>query len=426
MSFKPYESCRDSGVDGLGVIPSHWTTCHLKRVARLTYGEALPSERRDDLGEVEVFGSNGPVGRHNEANTGAPVIFVGRKGSNGALNWSDHAGFGIDTVYFIDARSSAAHLRWLYWALHTLRLDSLSQDTGVPGLARELAHATSMAVPSTAEQLAIAAFLDRETAKIDGLVEEQRRLIELLKEKRQAVISHTVTRGLCPNATMKHSGVEWLGEVPAHWSVKPLAKLCRPDTTITYGIIQAGPDIEGGIPYIRTSDMSGESLPLAGYLRTSAQIDAAYSRSKVQAGDLVIAIRATIGKPLVVPPRLDGANLTQGTARFSPGPECLGEYVRYCLVTRGAEGEFERLGKGATFKEITLEMLRKFRIPCPPVAEQDAIVRAVARATQRVDDLVRSVARSIELLQERRSALISAAVTGKIDVRGVGAEAVAA
>ena len=144
-------------------------------------------------------------------------------------------------------------------------------------------------------------------------MEAQRRLIDLLKEKRQAVISRAVTKGLDPSAPMKDSGVEWLGQVPAHWEVKALTKLARPGTSITYGIIQAGPNIENGIPYIRTSDMSGDCLPIDGYLRTSPEIDASYARSKVQAGDLVIAIRATIGKPLLVPPYLEGANLTQGT-----------------------------------------------------------------------------------------------------------------
>ncbi|WP_210165806.1 restriction endonuclease subunit S [Candidatus Filomicrobium marinum] len=282
-------------------------------------------------------------------------------------------------------------------------------------------------LPSPQEQAAISTFLDRETGKIDALVEEQKLLIELLKEKRQAVISRAVTKGLDPNIRMKDSGVEWLGEVPEHWEVTRLARLARPETTITYGIVQAGPDVDGGVPYIRTSDMSGDELPIDGYLRTSPEIDEAYARSRVRTGDLVIAIRATVGKALMVPPYLDGANLTQGTAKFSPAKDVSARFVLYFLRSHGASGEFFRISKGATFKEITLEMLRKFPMLLPPPGEQLSICDWLDNETQRLADLLTQARNAVELLTERRSALISAAVTGKIDVREMAeAEGVAA
>jgi len=206
-------------------LPPRWPLYPIKRFAQLVYGDALPQETRDESGEVPVFGSNGSFGRHSQANTEAPVILVGRKGSFGALNWSDAPAFAIDTVYFVDQRYASCDLRWLFWALHTAALNTLSQDTGVPGLSRESAYSARLPLPPVAEQTAIAAFLDRETGKIDALVEEQRRLIELLEEKRQAVISHAVTKGLDPNAKMKPSGVEWLGDVPEHWDVRRVATL---------------------------------------------------------------------------------------------------------------------------------------------------------------------------------------------------------
>ena len=396
---------------------ARWPGYPIKRFAQLVYGDALPHETKDETGDVPVYGSNGSFGRHSEANTAGPVILVGRKGSFGALNWSDVAAFAIDTVYFVDERHASCDLRWLYWALHTAGLDALSQDTGVPGLSRESAYSARLPLPPLVEQTAIAVFLDRETGKIDALVEEQRRLIDLLKEKRQAVISHTVTKGLDPNAKMKPSGVEWLGHVPEHWEVKRLSHLTKPGTSITYGIVQAGPDIEGGVPYIRTSDMAGDALPIDGYLRTTPDIDEAYSRSRVEPGDIVIAIRATIGKPLIVPPALPSANLTQGTAKFSPGARILADFVCHFLRSHGAEREFGRLGKGATFKEITLEMLRKFTILCPPLPEQHVICGWLLERTSQFDTLIADAARAVELLGERRAALISAAVTGKIDVQ---------
>jgi type I restriction enzyme, S subunit len=276
-----------------------------------------------------------------------------------------------------------------------------------------------VALPPLLEQHTIAAFLDGETARIDALIAKKRRLIKLLREKRQAVISHAVTKGLDPNAPMKDSGIEWLGDIPEHWQVKQLRYLTRPGTSITYGIVQAGPHVEDGIPYIRTSDMAGESLPEEGYLRTSPDIDAMYSRSKVRAGDLVIAIRATVGKTLPVPTYLDGANLTQGTAKVSLRDGASRDFMLFVLNSTNSSSGFMSMAKGATFKEITLEMLRKFTVPFPPTQEQSAIAESLSTHLRPVYAAINMAETAVAKLDEHRAALIAAAVTGKIDVRPV-------
>lgn len=271
--------------------------------------------------------------------------------------------------------------------------------------------------PPLTEQQAIAAFLDRETGKIDELLEEQRRLIALLKEKRQAVISHAVTKGLDPTAPLKPSGIDWLGDIPAHWEVTQLKRLAQDGTSITYGIVQAGPMLEEGIPYIRTGDMSGDVLPSAGYPLTSHEIEAAFERSRVFPGDLVIAIRATIGKVLPVPRDLPMANLTQGTAKFSPGEGVLRDFIKHAISADCSQYYFSLHSKGATFKEITLDALRRLPIVLPPLDEQLKLADFLAAELARFTTLTAEATRAIALLQERRAALISAAVTGKIDVR---------
>jgi type I restriction enzyme S subunit len=235
--------------------------------------------------------------------------------------------------------SEGMHSRfWAYLHAHLysrrVMVPSIKQTTGIQNLDTSSYFDELVAYPPLEEQRDIASYLDRETQRIDELVGKKLGLLKLLDEKQLALISKAVTQGLEPSAPFRESKIPWLGSIPAHWQIKQLRHVARAGTVITYGIVQAGPDLEGGIPYIRTSDMDGDELPLVGYLRTSADIDASYSRSKVATGDLVIAIRATIGKPLIVPSELDGANLTQGTAKFSPGPETCAEYVKYFGIVR--------------------------------------------------------------------------------------------
>jgi type I restriction enzyme S subunit len=279
--------------------------------------------------------------------------------------------------------------------------------------------------PPVVEQRIIATFLDRETAKIDALVAEQRRLMELLKEKRQAVISHAVTKGLNPDAPMKDSGSQVMGDIPDHWTIRPLRRLAKRGTSITYGIVQAGPDVDGGIPYIRTSDMSGDSLPVDGYLRTTREIDKAYSRSKVQPNDLVVAIRATLGKGLLVPGYLEGANLTQGTAKVSPGPDILPRYLYWAFNSQYCQESVLSVAKGSTFLEITLDALRRICLAVPPILEQEAIVAYLDEVVARLDYLATEARSMTNVLAERRQGIVSAAVTGQIDVRGLASVATA-
>jgi type I restriction enzyme, S subunit len=224
----------------------------------------------------------------------------------------------------------------------------------------------------------------------------------------------------------KPSGVEWLGEVPDHWEILELKHLKKVGSSITYGIVQAGPHIDEGIPYIRTSDMAGDRLWLETCQRTSAEIDQSYARSKVEAGDLVIAIRATVGKTLEVPTELHGANLTQGTAKFSPGAKVNAQFVKSSFDADYCQSQIISSAKGATFLEITLDTLRRLKLAIPPLKEQREIVQYLVGATSGIGKLLLAAEQTNGLLQERRSALISAAVTGQIDVRGLVSEVEAA
>ena len=188
----PHATLKPSGVEWLGRIPAGWKLKRLKFIARLQYGESLSNENRE-IGEVQVYGSNGPVGVHSEANTKAPAIIVGRKGSFGAVNYTGKAVFAIDTTYFVDERWSKDDLKWLSYCMSVANLNDISFDTGVPGLSREAVHNKLFPLPNVREQKQVADFLDTETAKIDKAVALIEAQIEKLKEYRSSLIYSAVT-----------------------------------------------------------------------------------------------------------------------------------------------------------------------------------------------------------------------------------------
>ena len=188
----PNPPLKPTGIDWLGDIPTHWQVRRLGHVCRFAYGDSLPAENRRP-GETPVYGSNGAVGYHNESNTSAPVIVVGRKGSHGQVRFASVPVFAIDTTYFVDERTTSADLRWLHFVLPCTGLDEESMDSAVPGLSREHAYGKRLPLPPLAEQQSIAAFLDHETAQLEALATRVATTIERLQEYRTALITAAVT-----------------------------------------------------------------------------------------------------------------------------------------------------------------------------------------------------------------------------------------
>ncbi len=275
--------------------------------------------------------------------------------------------------------------------------------------------------PNASEQSCIVFFLDRETAKIDALVAEQRRLMELLKEKRQAVISHAVTKGLNPDVPMKDSGVEGIGRVPAHWQVTRLKWVAE---------MQSGHTPDKKIDaYWRDGDIPWVSLNDTGFLKDNDFIsDTAYSITQagienssarlLPSGVVVFSRDATIGRCAITTRPMA---VSQHFIAWVCSSMILPEFL--LLRLRSMTWELDRLTTGATLKTIGMPDVRTLMSTVPPVDEQRAIVAYVGSTNASIDALSSSATRAIALLLERRSALISAAVTGQIDVRGLSSEA---
>jgi type I restriction enzyme S subunit len=271
-----------------------------------------------------------------------------------------------------------------------------------------------VALPPKETQRQIARFLDEKTAQIDGLIEKKRALLDRLAEKRQALITRAVTKGLDPAAPMKSSGINWLGDIPAHWDVQRLDRLTQARRPIRYGIVLPGPHIEDGVPIIKGGDVRPNRLNRDTLSRTTPEIDAAHSRSRLRAGDIVYSIRGSFGDVELIPDELDGINLTQDAARISPIEEVDREWLLLTLKSDAVLLQMAAGAIGATIKGINIRDLRRAILPLPSRGEQEKIRAWLAERLGELDNQNSLVERSIGLLVEYRSALITAAVTSRV------------
>lgn len=285
------------------------------------------------------------------------------------------------------------------------------------GLGQQDLGSSLVPVPPLRVQRDLADFLDRETTKIDHLVEEKQRLIELLEEKRTALITQAVTKGLDPHVEMKDSGVEWLGEIPAHWDLRRLVHCCRSDTPIVYGILKPGFNVPGGVPYVGAGDVTPSRLRLELLPRTTPEISREFQRSIVKAGELVYAIRGSFGNVEVVPTELQGANLSRDAARIAPRPTMIPSWLAWVLKSAASQAQFRFLSLGSAVTGVNIRDLKRILVAVPPASEQEDIANFLEQEAESLASLCDAIVAATDLLREYRTALISAAVTGKIDVR---------
>lgn len=428
MSLPRYPEYKDSGVAWLGEVPATWRVRRLKHIATLNMGQSPSSEHYNVDGNGTPFlqgnadfGDVSPIPRSycavatKYASKGDILLSV--RAPVGAINVADQA-YGIGRGLCAITPHPTQNSAFMRHLVDIAKIELFSIATGSTYEAVTVDQVANVACfePSASEQAAIAAFLDRETAKIDGLVAEQRRLIELLREKRQAVISHAVTKGLNPDAPMKPSGIEWLGDVPQHWAVAKMKWVARMESGHT-------PDKKIAA-YWKNCEIPWVSLNDTGFLKDNDYIsDTAYrvnelgianSSARLLPARVVVFSRdATIGRCAITTRPMA---VSQHFIAWVCGDLMVPEFL--LLRLRSMTQELDRLTTGATLKTIGMPDVRTLITPVPPVDEQKAIVEHVAEERGRLNGLLAEAERAIALLQERRTALISAAVTGKIDVRG--------
>jgi type I restriction enzyme S subunit len=445
VTFPLYEKYRDSRIEWLGTVPSDWRIVPIKAVATCN-DDVLPETTADDheilyveisgvdavRGIVEVLEMNfaeAPSRARRLVRDGDVLVSTVRTYLRAIAPVVEPPDNLIVSTGFAVLRPREIYSTFLSYLLRSEFLISciISRSVGVsyPAINASDIMRLPIAIPKDiSEQMAISKFLDRETAKIDALVAEQEKLIVLLKEKCQAVISHAVTKGLDPKVKMKDSGIEWFGKIPSHWRVVPLMHLTDPQRPIMYGIVLPGPDMDDGILIVKGGDVKEHRLRPENLCKTTPEIEAPFARARLRENDIVYSIRGTIGDAELVPASLENANITQDVARVSPRNDVNCYWLLSALRSDPVFQQLRQRSLGAAVPGINIFDLKRARIPVPPPDEQNALAEFLVDELAKLVGLIAEARKSIDLLKEHRAALISAAVTGKIDVRGLaGAEA---
>lgn len=441
--YKTYPEYKDSGVEWLGEIPSHWRTNKLRYLFTFGKGLTITKENLQDdgipcisYGEIhskhgfEVSPKIHPLKcvdeKYLKDNSSSlllkgDIIFADTSEDvEGSGNFSQLIS---DDIVFAGYHTIIAKPFYRkYWRFYAYLLDCKELRTQIRhtvkgikvfSITQAILRNLSIWLPTDGEQSKIVNFLDHETAKIDNLIQKQQQLIELLKEKRQAVISHAVTKGLNPDVPMKDSGVEWLGDIPSHWEMKRLAYLGSARNGLIYSPENIT-DQESGILVLRSSNIQNSSLCFDDNVYVNTNIPEQFL---VKENDLLICSRNgsrnLIGKNALISKEAEGMAFGAFMAIFRAKINTYIFWVLNSPLFDYQSGSFLT----STINQLTIGNLNSMEIPVPPLKEQKKIEQNLSNKNNKFIELIIKINNSINLLKERRTALISAAVTGKIDVR---------
>lgn len=397
----------------------NWPLVQIRHVARFKYGSSLPIDERSE-GNVSVYGSNGPVGSHDTHNTESPVIVIGRKGSQGKLRYSSDPVFAIDTTYYVDPSCTASDIRWSFYALNAIDLDSLGQDVGVPGLNRDQAYSQRIPLPSSKVQRAIADYLDAEIARIDTLISKARGLIELLDERRAANVGMAVVAGHGNREDLAETSNHYVPRLPRDWRLMRLRHVVEQIIDTPHKTAPVVDDKEYLV--VRTANVKTGRLVFvdARYTDRASWIEW-NRRGEPRPGDVMFTREAPAGEACVVPA---GVPLCIGQRmvlfRVNPAVAC-GEWIVHSIYSGPAQRFIEELSNATTVAHLNMSDIHDIPIAVPDKDEQQRILAQVRTEVRRHEEAVSKLNEQITLLAERRKALITAVVTGEMPVPGVSA-----
>ena len=420
IKYKRYERYKDSGVEWIGEIPEHWNVTKLGYRARMIVPmRDKPTEFNGDIPWIRIEDVDGKYIEDSKSEQRVSKELVKKMNLKvypiGTVLCTCSCNMGTTAIVKKPLISNQTFIgivpmkdldsTFLYYAMNanSKRLQHLAEGAIQQYLSRHDFEHLKLAFPNENEQIAIANFLDQKTAEIDGLIADKEKLIELLQEKRQAIITEAVTKGLNPNVKMKDSGIEWIGEIPEHWEVKKLKHV----SNITMGQSPKSEECsydEIGVPFLQGNAEFTNVHPIPKmYCNTANKF------SKVN--DILLSVRAPVGA-INISDRVYG--IGRGLCAIT-AKKVIMKYLWYSLNV-SLEELFIK-SKGSTFEAVTVTDVQNLLIILPPKNEQDDIVNFLDKKTAEIDGLVIEIKKQIEKLKEYRQSLISEAVTGKIYVR---------
>lgn len=443
--WKRYPAYRDSGVEWLGEVPAHWTTMRFKYAASSIqmgpFGGMLKDLSPMDTG-FKVYGQENTI--NNDFEVGHRWItqtqyldlsryslvpgdlVLTRKGSIGKCKvfpTGVQPGIADSDTIRVRLDGDTVLTPFVVRLLHDAQylqeqIRYSSRGAILSGLSTTTIAELYLTLPPLPEQRIIAAFMDRETARIDALVAKKERLIGLLQEKRTALISHAVTKGLNPDVPVRNTGVEWLGKVPAHWEMKKLKHVISFVTSGSRGWAEHYTD-EGPI-FLRIGNLSRGTiaLDLQDIQHVVPPLGTEGQRTRTRGGDVLFSITAYIGSVGLVPQEFGDAYVSQHVALTRPIRSLVEpEWIGFTFISHPGQALLRLPLYGGTKEGLSLDDVRDLPLLLPPLEEQRQIVQYLVQQTSRYGRLIEKLRQHIASLHEYRTALISAAVTGKIDVR---------
>ena len=427
--YKRYERYKDSGVEWIGEIPEHWEIKKIKYISNITMGQSPKSEEcsLDETGLPFLQGNAEFTSLHpipkiycNTANKFSKVndILLSVRAPVGAMNISDRVygiGRGLCAI-----TANKVQVRYLWYSMNVSLEELFIKSKGSTFEAVTVTDVNNLlsVLPPKNEQTAIANFLDQKTAEIDGLIADKEKLIELLQEKRQAIITEAVTKGLNPNVRMKDSGIEWIGEIPEHWGVSKIKFTTYVKGRIGWQGLRADEFIDEG-PYLVTGTDFVDGL---------VNWDSCYHISmeryneappiQLRENDLLITKDGTIGKVAIVKNKPKYAILNSGIFVTRPKNSAyLTEFMYWILNSQVFNKFIQYMSLGSTIVHLYQQTFENFSFPITNLNEQKTIAHFLDRKVAEIDGLISDIKLQIQKLKEYRQSLISEAVTGKIDVR---------
>ena len=419
--MKRYDSYKDSGVEWIGEVPSHWENCRFKDFLKLS------TVASNDVHKIGLENIESATGRFIETNTEFEGNGVGFKKNSvvyGKLRpylqkvWlAEFEGNAVGDFFVFNAKKNSWPLYIKYLMLSdgfTKEADGSTFGAKMPRVSSDFILTLHFCLPPIIEQQTIASYLDKKCSEIDKVISAQQKRIALLQELKQSVITHAVTKGLNPNVEMKDAGMEWIGNVPSHWNNLRLRFVC--ELRNGYTPSKANPDFweDGTIPWYRMEDIRecGRKLKEAKQYITE---EAVKGGGLFEAGSFILATTATIGEHAVlIVDSLANQQFTNLKIRKSLSQRMLGDYFFYYLYM--VDDYCKATTKTSTFPAVSMELLKNCHVVFPTIKEQYKIIEYLDKKCASINSSLSKAQHQVELLQEYKQSLITEVVTGKRNV----------